>query len=253
MKNAIENIEIPKDSLQFSEEYIYSKKLSDDFNQDIFLIFEKAMVYAFDYLYKNDKILIPELNPVMIFYSNAVMSYRKLIENKETLLVNSPQVKNFFNGKININHFGLFFQSASNSIINLQATLESFANRIIPEDYLYIDKFGNQTANTITFKLNNAIPKIKGFDFGSHRSRTKYNKSIDNIIKLRNDIIHLKPAEQDSGYRKIYRELLNFDYLKALVAVKTFVNFYEPNLIEECLCGKEFYYDLYSVEKQVNK
>ena len=30
------------------------------------------------------------------------------------------------------------------------------------------------------------------------------------------------------------------------MAVKTFVNFYEPNLIEECSCGIEYYFDRFS-------
>ncbi|HJR99960.1 MAG TPA: hypothetical protein VJ780_03405, partial [Flavobacterium sp.] len=144
-------------------------------------------------------------------------------------------------------HSAMYFQLTINCIINLQATLESFANRIIPEDYLYLNKFGDPVQRTVTYKLNTVIPIIKKIDFQQRKHR-KYNICIDKLIQLRNDIIHLKPTQKtNTAYKHVYRDLLNFDYQKAILSVKTFINFYEPNLIEECACGNN--YSFYSSMK----
>jgi len=127
-------------------------------------------------------------------------------------------------------------------VINLQAALESFANNVIPENYPYLDKLGNPVNKTVTYKLYNALPKIKKTDFQLKKNR-KHNITIDKLIKLRNDIVHLKPVSNtNTGYKSVYRDLLNFDFAKALLSVKTFINFYEPNLIEECICENDFYF-----------
>jgi hypothetical protein len=57
--------------------------------------------------------------------------------------------------------------------------------------------------------------------------------------------VHQRPVEQtNSAYKGIYRDLLNFEFQKAITTVKTYINFYEANLIEECLCGQDFFLDI---------
>src|SRR5690606_27394528 len=134
-------IPLPQASKDFIKEYMSSDKLSDDFDQDILLMFERELIYGFDYLHGKEKLLIPEINPVTIFFSNAVMSHRKLYNLKDKLLKSSPRVSEYTKD-VNPNDFGNFFQLASNCIINLQATVESFANRVIPDDYPFEDTNG---------------------------------------------------------------------------------------------------------------
>ena len=171
------------------------------------------------------------------------LSYEsKKIELKSRNLIFPKKVNEIHTNKepINFTHSGIYFQLAINCVINLQATLESFANRIIPENYQYLNKTGNNVIPTITYKLNNVLPKIKNIDFQVRKNR-KYNICIDTLIKLRNDIIHLKPTgKTNTGYKGVYRDLLNFDFEKTILSVRTFINFYEPNLIEECECGIDF-------------
>jgi hypothetical protein len=185
---------------------------------------------------------LPEVNPVTIFYSNAIMSSGLLQHYKEKLLSEASEVGK--NGQIiDLNHSGAFFQLAINCIINLQATLESFANLIIPHDYLFTDTIGNPIVPTISHKLNSSIPEIRNINFKSKFK--KYCKYIDALIQLRNSIIHLKPVEQtNTVYKNIYRQLLNFDYQKAIITVSSFVNFYQPDLLSECGCGNDFVYDI---------
>ena len=243
------DIDIPKESIEFAKEYQLSKKISDEYEQDLMIGLENEIIYGFDYLHNNDKIIIPELNPIMIFFSNAVMSHRKLIEFREELLNNSPTVKNYKKNGIDANRFGNFFRMASNCIINLQTTLESFANRLIPDDHQYLDKKGNMFDPTIFDKLDKALPEIKKRRFKS--AFKKQNILIRDLIELRNKIIHLKPAHQKTNtkYKVVYRMLLSFKYTETINAVENFINFYEPNLIEKCNCGKEFYFDVLEKKK----
>jgi len=240
---ATKEVDIPKESIEIAKKYKKSKKHSDDFNYDIMLVDENSIIYGFDFLHNKRKFLIPEINPTTIFYSNAVMSYKKVISFRKKLFEESPTIKDQ-QKPINPNLFGNFFQLASNCIINLQSALESFANRQIPEDYEFIDINGDEFEPSVSHKLNSALPTIKNRRFRSKFKRANY--IVTKIIELRNEIIHLKPIEEETNtqYKIVYRRLLKFDFTKAILSVKELINFYEPNLIEECKCGKELYYDI---------
>lgn len=126
----------------------------------------------------------------------------------------------------------------------MQSALESFANRQIPDDYEFIGVNGEKYEPSVFHKLDSALPKIHKRRFKSEFK--KYNNSIRRLIELRNEIVHLKPIEKDANtqYKQVYRRLLKFDFTRAVISVKTLINFYEPNLIEECECGKELFYDV---------
>jgi len=238
----LDDIPIPAESQKYARDYMKSKKLAEDDDFDLLLMFEDKVIFGFDYLHQGEKRLLVELNPVTIFYANSVMSFGSLKHYRKLLFAQSRKVNEIHTNKepINFTHSGIYFQIAINCVINLQATLESFANRAIPENYQYVNKNGNPVVPTITYKLNNVLPNIKNIDFQIRKNR-KYNICIDTLIKLRNDIIHLKPTgETNTGYKGVYRDLLNFDFAKAILSVRTFINFYEPNLIEECECGMDF-------------
>jgi hypothetical protein len=234
------DIEIPTESIELAENYQKSKKEIEDY--DIMIAFEDHIIFGFDFVEGKEKYIIPEINPTTIFYSNAVMSHRKLIFSREELFKNSPTTRNFTKTPIQPNHFGYFFQLASNCIINLQSTVESFANRKIPKNYKCIGEDGKEFDPSIFHKLNKLLPKLKNEKFQNKGD----NIRIKNLIELRNEIIHLKPIQDitNTEYKDTYRKLLKFDFTKAIISVKNFVNFYEPNLIEECSCEKELYYDI---------
>ncbi|CAM4194227.1 hypothetical protein [Zobellia nedashkovskayae] len=236
-------IESPKSAIEESKEYLKSNKHSDFYSKDLMVVVDQKLIYVFDYFIGKEKILIPEINPSTVFYSNAVMSHRRLVSFKKDLFENSPTVKNF-NKRINLNLFGNFFQLASNCIVNLQAALESFANRQIPDNHPFLDVNGKEFEPSIFHKLDKALPEIKGKKFKS--KFRKYNFLVRRVIELRNEIIHLTPIEETTNtkYKTTYRKLLSFDYAEAIISVEQLINFYEPGLIEKCDCGKEFYYDI---------
>lgn len=59
-------------------------------------------------------------------------------------------------------------------------------------------------------------------------------------------MIHLKPDNEEtkSKYKAPYRKLLDFKFNETVEAVKVFINYHQKDLIEECNCGKDFYFDI---------
>jgi hypothetical protein len=245
--DAIKDIEIPEESKQLSKTFQKTNKLSDELGYDLMIEFDDSIIYAFEFLNNKKKIIIPELNPTTIFYSNAVMFHRNLIESKKILFEKSPNHKEL-NKPMDPKIFGVFFQFAINCLINLQSTVESFANRQIPEDY-FINEKGEEYEVSIFHKIDTVLPEIKEKKFKKEFKRDNFR--VRKVIELRNEIIHLKPIKDvtNTQYKETYRKMLKFDFPKAILAVKNFINFYETDLIEECICGKEYYYDLEIKEK----
>lgn len=236
----LDQIKVPDESKIRSKKYQKSNELNDG---SVILMFEDNIVFGFDFLYKNEKFMAQEINPVTIFYSNAVMCHRLLVETRNNLIANSPKVKGSHTIYTQPSDFANFFQVSVNMIINMQATVESFANRLIPQDFEFIDSNGKPFEPSIVHKINTTLPKLKGEKFKSKHG--KENNYLRHLIGIRNEIVHLKPAgDINSAYKLVYRKLINFKYFEVLKAVKSFVNFYEEGLIEECSCKKEFFYNI---------
>lgn len=242
ISEAVKDIEVPEESKRIGKQIMSSKKLSDDLGFDLMLEYENSIVYGFDFAFEGQRKIIPELNPVLIFYSNAVMFHRNLLVSKKILLENSPTYKNI-NKSTDPKVFQFFFQFATNCIINLQSSVESFANQQIPTDYEYSED------PSIFHKIDVVLPKLKDKKF--KKESRKDNLKIRKLIELRNRIIHLTPTKDitNTKYKDIYRKIIKFEFTDVIKAVKNFINFYEPGLIEECPCGKEFYYEIEVKEK----
>jgi len=69
---------------------------------------------------------------------------------------------------------------------------------------------------------------------------------LTKTIELRNKIVHLKPIKEETNtkYKDVYRSLLRFNYGYSLKTVRDYINYFEPNLIEDCNCGNEYYYSI---------
>ncbi|ABQ06704.1 hypothetical protein [Flavobacterium johnsoniae] len=237
----LNKITVPEESKMRAKKYQKSNELNDG---SVILMFEDNIVFGFDFLYNNEKYMVQEINPATIFYSNAVMCHRLLVSKRNQLISGSPKVKGSALENTNPSDFANFFQVSVNMIINLQATVESFANRLIPTDFEFLDANGNEFQPSISHKINTALPLLKG-----KKVKRKESNYLRQLIEIRNELIHLKPAgDVNSAYKIVYRKLINFKYFEVLQAVKTFVNFYEEGLIEECSCKKEFFYDISVVE-----
>lgn len=238
------NNEIPQESKDFAKEYMTSNLLADDYGKDIMLIMDNEVIYGFDYLFNGQKVLIPEINPALIFYSNALMSHKNLDQFRITLLENSPTVHNFQTA-LDSKLFGKYFQLAVNCIINSQAALESFINNTIPNNFKILSDNSRVIKKpNIHDKIDYGMVKLYGKSFQDNFE--KEYELIKGLIEIRNDIIHLKPGKEitNTKYKNLFRRVIDFNFEGGILAVKSFVNFYSPNLIEECPCKKEYYYEI---------
>lgn len=240
-----ENIEIPQESKDFAKEYMTSNLLADDYDMDIMMFLKNEIIYGFDYLFNDQKIVIPEINPTLIFYSNAIMSHKNLDQFRTALLENSPTLKNLENNTLDSKLFGKYFQLATNCIINLQTALESFLNNSIPDNFEFLSENNKVIKRpNIHNKIDYGMVKLKGKNF--EEKFTNEYLLVKELIEIRNDIIHLKPVKEitKTKYKNLFRRVIDFDFENGILAIKCFINFYSPNLIEECPCGKEYYYDI---------
>lgn len=236
---------IPEESKKIAIDYVKSDTLAENQDFDLMIMMEDSVIYGYDYIHNNKKLILPEINPVTIFYSNARMSYGMLNHYRNILLNESSEAGK--KGKIlNLNHFGTFFQLAVNCIINLQTTVESFVNLKVLGNYTFLDKKGKPKNPNIHDKIDTAMPCVMKMEFKNEKDYAL----IKELVKLRNDIIHLKPDQNitKTKYKIPFRNIIDFNYHEAIIAVENYINFYEPNLLEECPCGSEFYYDIYQSE-----
>lgn len=242
LTEATKDIVIPDESKNIAQKYVETGKLAEEDGLDIMIFFENSIIYGYDYMYNGKKLILPELNPITIFYSNALMSYGRLNYYKEVLLSKSAEA-GIAGEFVDFNHFGTFFQLAVNCIINLQATIESFVNYKIIGKYDFIDKNGKTRNPSIHEKMDIAILDVTKKNFQNDFSE-EY-KRIKDLVGLRNHIIHLTPNQDitNTKYKILFRQIIDFAYDQTIATVKDYVNFYEPNIIEECPCGKEFFFD----------
>ena len=211
-------VKIPQESLDFAKEYQASDKYAEEYDKDLALVFDEQIVFGFDYLDNGKKLIIPEINPILIFYSNAIMSHKQIDKYRGILLKNSQDVKRI-KGAVDPAYFGDFFQLAINFIVNLQGTIESFLNYSIPEDYVFLSVNNREIRRpNIHDKIDIAITELCNKSFEEY-DLEKY-LLIKDLIQLRNDIIHLKPIEGETNtkYKKLFRRVLDLDYDKTVIA-----------------------------------
>jgi hypothetical protein len=241
--SGITNEKAPESSKQMAKEYSRNNKMSDSIGKVLFTVHKSGVSFSFDAVKEKNKIIVPEINPVLVFFSNAEMFIRASVIQQNNLFDKPPGFKGVKG--VTVNDFGNYFRPAVNCIINLQAALESFVNSKIPITY---DKNEDPINFSIFHKLDNLLPERSLKNFSSFTGAKSHRKRIREIIELRNEVIHLTPNYSSPRiYQDVYRRLIKFDFLKSLNSVKSFINFYEENLIQEC-CGDEYYYAVDSLK-----
>lgn len=211
------------------------------------------LIQSFFFNLNGNKTMIYEPNPIVIYFHSGQSlladcdRLRKEIF-KEIAHPNLPNISNVLNQM-----FG-FYYCASNIISSFFCAMEAFINSKInvsmDENFtieinsdngiVLYDKTKILRCMSFLDKIKIIMPKICSDNFVQKKSHIYAD--IKELKKFRDNIIHAKPNLNYTVnyYEELYTQALNFDYYKIAESVKLFINFYEPNLIEKCDCGKDY-------------
>ena len=207
---------------------------------------EDELIQGFFYKLKDNHYFIPEPNPIIIYFDVALQFSQRIKENYDKVLNELNAEKGYaYNVQ---NEFYVFFSNATICITFLFNSLEAFMNLMIPDNYEFkipLDKKTEiynkeQIQRNLGFedKYKKIIPEIKGKAF--HKTYGHHNDEIKKLKEFRDEIMHTKTFGSDGSkfYKRLFTMSLDFKYEKSLLAVKEYINYYQPGLIEDCDCGK---------------
>jgi hypothetical protein len=205
------------------------------------------MVSVFPFNNKGIRRMIPEPDPILIYFHTAYVYYTQ-IEIKRSLVIESTAVEIMTENIINdlYDYYGL----TCSFIIFLFTSLEAFINRSIPDNYKYIKTDNPRRTEIYTKdqiqwlrfdeKMNKVIPLIKEKDFS--KSHPNVYQHIKNLKEFRDNIVHTRESsEGHTPFDYLFKRSFQYNYKAALNAVKDFYNFYHaPDYIVECPCSKDW-------------
>jgi len=203
-------------------------------------------LYSFFYNNNGDARIIPLANPILIYFNLAQVYLKDIYASRKLLLgtFNSPM-------KVKEDSLTLFYQYfglTSSFAVMLMTAIEAFVNQSIQENYKYQKSEKDKCLKIYDFdqiqrwiplneKIEEILNKTSGKNFKTKQPLAQ--KHIDNLNELRNLIVHTKAGDNFKRYADLFKRTLNFEFNDSIEAVKDFINYYEPNLIEPCLCGRD--------------
>ena len=212
---------------------------------------EGELIQAFYYRSNNVDYLIPEPNPIVIYFETGRHYYKYTQATREALFKELDKEDwNVYEVQTRIYKF---YATGSSCVTFLFTALEAFINKLIPHDYTYSKVINGETElydqvkiqRHLSFheKVKSVLPDIP--ELKNKAFHIQHGHKFDNIKKLKNfrdEIMHTKLINKTSllFYRDLFTTALNFNYETAIYAARDFINYYEPNLIEECECGKDY-------------
>ncbi len=206
------------------------------------------LIHAFQYIKNNNIYFIPEPNPIVIYFEVGRYYYRQIAKAQQTLFEELNQAKP--DAYKTLNNFYIFYTNASVCTTFLFNSIEAFINNLIPKEFTYskvtdkktevYDKFQIQRHLQFEEKIKSVLPIIKGNSF--HKEQSHKYAHINKLKEFRDEIMHTKSYDKTNPnfYKNLFTLSLDFDYAVTLFSVRDFINFYEPNLIEECDCGNDW-------------
>lgn len=210
---------------------------------------DNFIIQTFKYINKEKVYIIPEPDPIIIYFDTARHFHKSIEKHKSDLFIklSSPGYNVYaVNGD-----FYSYFSNVSSYVTFLFLAIEAFINKTIPNYYEYRKQISNkktevydnyQIQRGIEFldKIKIVLPDALGKNFVQEFSH-KYDL-IKKLKEFRDEVVHTK-SYQGKGSPNFYKDLfvtsLDFEHDNTLLAVRDFINFYEPNLIEECECGSD--------------
>lgn len=186
----------------------------------------------------------------MVFYDSAYTSNLNLKQVRQLLLETLTKENEEGTYHPESEHKVYRFIGYSTTVvIQLVNSLECFANEMIAtKKYIYKNELTNktetfdhyQTQNYVNLKtkLFKILPEVFSKNVNDN---SLFLQPIHKLIEFRNDLTHLKLKDQLIIERsETVRRLLNFNYDKALVDVRKYINYYIPDYMKDCDCEKDF-------------
>ena len=205
---------------------------------------DRTFIRGFNFNNNGMACALPLANPVLIYFHFAQATL------KDTLLLRKELLDLFKNNTIAVDGeplklFYNFFGIASTFVVMLVTSLEAFVNSKIDKDFLYRKKDGNKCVKVYDYeqiqrwisyeeKVTKILNKTTNKNFAKNYPLCQ--KQIDELLKLRNEVIHTKTDNTYDYYEHLYTDMLSFKFNETIIAVRDFINYYEENLIEQCPC-----------------
>lgn len=204
-------------------------------------------ILAFQYNRSGTLYIIPEPDPILIYFHNAQSVLKRIQETKDSLFECYKGEKSF-TSKIGHSLYH-FYGTSSAFVIFLFTAIEAFINHSIPDGFEYSQK---SKKNTIVYnkdqiqkeirfdeKLKKILPEVYGKSF--HDQNQTKQSHIDKLRNFRDDIVHTKTVKGDqTQYAEIFKTAFDFNYETTLHTVRDLFNFYRKGYVEECDCGEDF-------------
>ncbi len=201
---------------------------------------------AFAFKYQGRLKLIPEPDPILVYFNAAYMHFIQ-IEKKKTEIFDRLSEEAMT--EVMIKELYDYFGTTSTFVILLFTALEALVNRCITLGFVYTkvtpkknESYSKkQIERYLSFdeKIKIVLPEATRKDF-SKQHPVKY-QHIENLKEFRDWIMHTKEAEGESTYDYLYKKALTFNYNDTIDAVKDFCNYYtKPNFIEDCDCSQNW-------------
>jgi hypothetical protein len=208
---------------------------------------DNHIVQTFKYVNGDNVFMIPEPDPIIIYFDTARHFHKSISKKREDLFSKLSSSGNNFIAVSG--DFYWYFSTVSNYVIFLFLSIEAFINKKIPKDFEYrksiqdrktevYDRFQIQRSIEFLEKIKTVLPLATEKNFVKEFTH-KY-ELIKKLKEFRDEIIHTKSFEGESTpnlYEELFVTSLNFEFDKTLLATRDFINYYQNNLIEECGCG----------------
>jgi hypothetical protein len=194
----------------------------------------------------NEHIIIPIPDLTLVYFDSAYNLNKLRIEQEEKLYTKLKITEDKL-GEQAINEIYRYYGYATSCVISLFTTLESFINHMIPDNSVYQKTLNHRTEvytkeqiqKAIQFedKIKDVLPQLLDITF---QLKSPAYTHIQNLKKLRDDIVHTKSDQNLMQQEELIKRLLKFSFEETFNSVAKFINHYKQDYVIECDCGLDF-------------
>ncbi len=216
-------------------------------NHAVYVVTDKEITLRATVCKNNGEEFIIPLPDLTLVYFDAAYNLNQIRKDQQIRLYEKTKTGKEINEDAT-NEIYKFYGFSSSCIIMLFTSLESYLNHFIPDNGKYIDETNSKTViynkNQIqrAFGTIEKIEKIYPFFFTKNFGKIYPNslQIIKELKSMRDDIVHSKSTKEFEPQEKLIQNLLNFDIMETMQAIKELFNYYHDNYLLECKCGIDY-------------